>query len=244
MYHIGLLCPANGKECCLLGVIKVQDEIFENGEGNRWFERNASVLYAGKYDMVTDMIDMCHLSPKSIMELGCSNGFRLETLREKYDADCYGMDVSSEAISDGEKKFPNIHLTKCSLADAHADRQFDLVVCNFVLHWIDRKNLFTVVRNIDTFVSGGGTLILGDFLPDFNQKRWYHHLKNERVFTYKQDYAGIFKASGIYHEYARVTFNHDSKSRRPEFASSSERAMCVALRKMKTDEYYPEVCEK
>lgn len=219
----------------------MQDDVFEEYEGDHWFERNSNALNSGQEDMITRMIKQCGLKPNSVAELGCSNGFRLETLRQKLGAECYGVDLSAEAIADGKKKFPLLHLRHCGLADLEPVQQFDLVICNFVLHWIDRRNLLTVIRNIDKCVRWGGTVVLGDFLPDFPQKRWYHHLPDQKLYTYKQDYADIFTSSGLYNEFARFSFNHDAKYRHCDYAKSSERAVCVALRKMEDDEFYPEI---
>lgn len=78
-------------------------------------------------------------------------------------------------------------------------------------------------------------------MPDFNQKRKYHHLPQEKIYTYKQDYAKIFVASGMYKEIMRATFNHDRHNGKVEYSVSDERAACVALRKIKNDDFYIEV---
>lgn len=73
-------------------------------------------------------------------------------------------------------------------------------------------------------------------LPDYQQRRKYHHLPELDIYTYKQDYGNIFISSGLYKEIYRHTFNHDEN--RTGWASSSQRGVRVALRKMKENEYY------
>lgn len=87
----------------------------------------------------------------------------------------------------------------------------------------------------------GGYLVLSDFLPDFNQRRWYHHLPDKKVYTYKQDYPAIFLASGLYKEVTRAIFSHDQQEKKMQYAPSDERAVISVLRKMHQDEYYPEM---
>lgn len=212
-----------------------QNMIFKNGEGDQWYKRNKSKLVP-KEDYVCRMIENIGVRPQRIVELGCSNGYRLEHLRQKYHAVCYGYDISHEAIETGSKAFSHVHLAQKALHEVPSDETFDLVICNFVLSWVDRNHLAQSMVTIDALVRGGGTLVLGDFCPDYQQKRKYHHLPNEEVYTYKQDYAAFFKAIGLYREVAVFTFNHDKLIY--GYAPSEERGMCTALRKMEDNEYY------
>ena len=212
-----------------------QDVIFQNGEGDQWYERN-KVKLVPKDDFVCRMIESIGVHPHRIVEVDCSNGYRLEYLRQKYHAACYGYDISKEAIEAGREAFPQIHLEQKPLHEILSNVTFDLVICNFVLHWVDRSRLVSSMDRIDALVCGGGTLVLGDFSPDYQQKRKYHHLPNEEVYTYKQDYAVFFKATGLYRETAVFTFDHDNGV--CGYAQSEARGMCTALRKMENDEYY------
>ncbi len=53
--------------------------------------------------------------------------------------------------------------------------------------------LTRAIAEIDRVVKWNGYLVLDDFLPDFPTKRHYHHRTGEPIFTYKQDYAEIFR---------------------------------------------------
>lgn len=171
-----------------------------------------------------------------VAEVGCSNGYRLEHIRREFGAVCCGFDASKEAIEAGKKLYPNIEFVHSTVAEIESPNLYDLVICNFVLHWVDRKTLLTSVAKIDTLVQPGGIIVLGDFLPDYQQRRRYHHLPGMDIYTYKQDYGNIFTASGLYKELYRHTFNHDEA--RTGWASSSQRGVRVVLRKMKENEYY------
>src|ERR1700674_2563405 len=75
-----------------------QTKIFMSGLGDIWFERNRINL--GVHDYVSAFIETLKLNPQSILELGCSNGWRLKKLREKYNCRILGIDPSEKAIKD------------------------------------------------------------------------------------------------------------------------------------------------
>jgi len=113
---------------------------------------------------------------------------------------------------------------------------FDLIIVNFVFHWIDRTNLLRSVAEIDRLLVDGGFLIIGDFFPSNLTKVRYHHLDDEKVYTYKQNYAGIFTASGLYHPVCLITADHSSKTLTGEVAES-ERIGIWLLQKKLRDHY-------
>lgn len=223
-----------------------QDRIFLDNEGNNWFRRNKSALdETDKIDWPFHVLNFIDFKVKigSVLELGCSNGYRLDKIRSKLLPDCrfVGIDAGAEAIEYGRMKFEGLELFQGLLSDIPLKEEFDLVIVNFVLHWVDRKTLFRSIGEIDRVIKDGGLLVLGDFLPDYQQRRRYHHLPNEHVYTYKQDYAKIFESFGTYRELARFTFNHDNVSGYTlEPALSSERGFCSLLHKSH-ESYYPEV---
>lgn len=180
---------------------------------------------------------------RSVVELGCSNGYRLAKLRGILRTDCrfVGTDASLEAVRDGRERYPWIEFHRALLSNIPLEEAFDLVIVHFVLHWVDRRTLARSISEIDRVTRDGGVLVLGDFLPDYPQRRAYHHLPEAGVFTYKQDYARIFEALGTYREFARIAFDH-SGSDEPvlQATPSADRGYCVLLKKS-LEMYYPEV---
>ena len=85
------------------------------------------------------------------------------------------------------------------------------MIVNFVFHWIDRENLLRSIAEVDRLVRDGGWLIIGDFLPSNRLQVRYHHLQDETVFTFKQNYADTFLASGLYHQVSLLTGDHAAK---------------------------------
>ena len=82
--------------------------------------------------------------------------------------------------------------------EALACADYDLVCTWFVLHWVDRRSLLASLANIDKHVADGGFVAIGDFRIDYPQRRRYHHLQDEAVYTWKADYAGMLLATGMY----------------------------------------------
>jgi len=224
-----------------------QDRIFSDSEGDRWFQRNKAALNVQDHiDWPCYLIDLLGNKSgiRSILELGCSNGYRLHTLFNLLGIDCrcVGVDASKEAVRDGKERHPELELHQGTLSAVPLQGEFDLVIVNFVLHWVDRKALARSLSEIDRLIKNDGFLILGDFLPDHQQRRRYHHLPNETVYTYKQDYAKTFVALGTYQEITKITYNHDTRTTAPVImpSSSSARAVCSVLHKSLAG-YYPEV---
>ncbi len=223
----------------------IQDQIFSQGEGDRWFQRNKKVCNQHeKFDWVCHLIQLIqkHDQIQTIAELGCAHGYRLHMLAQAYPNRRFvGIDVSQAAIDYGTAQYPELLLKRGSLSDLPLDNTFDLVIVYSVLHWVDRQTLAKAIAEIDRVTQDGGLLLIGDFLPDFQQRRHYHHLPEQAVYTYKQDYAKIFEALGTYRELIRLTFNHDKPSEWSICPSpSASRFACTVLQKSLLD-FYPEL---
>jgi SAM-dependent methyltransferase len=223
-------------------MIVEQDYIFLEGEGDSWFNRNSEAINEIKFDFPTYLIDL--IKDKSgirkIAELGCSNGWRLKKLQEIFpDILLSGIDASAAAIKDGQKKYPHLELHQGLLADIPLREEYNVVIVYFVFHWVDRSSLAKSIAEVDRLVRDGGMLIIGDFYPDFPQRRRYHHLPEDNVFTYKQNYSAIFESFGTYKEITKFTGNHDQeKDLAIQTCDSSSRFTCSVLHKSLTNYYH------
>jgi len=168
---------------------------------------------------------------RNVLELGCSNGWRLDMLRQRLGVRCVGVDASGGAVDHGRRQYPGLELHQGVLSKVPLSEAFDLVIVHFVLHWVDRATLAASVAEIDRMVRDGGYLCVGDFLPDFQQRRHYHHLPGAEVFTYKQDYAAIFENLGTYRALTRVTYERGDAAVPLAPSRSDERKSCTLLAK-------------
>ena len=220
-----------------------QDNVFLEKEGDAWFNRNKSKLGNKiEHDWIFFLAKSLEKKKiKRIVEIGCSNGWRLHFLAKEFrDVEVVGVDASEQAIMDGKKRYPELSLHHGLLSEAsNTLGTFELVIVNFVFHWIDRTTLVKSLHELDKLTADGGRLILGDFLPQMQQKRRYHHLPKEYIYTFKQDYAKIFESLGTYRELCRITYDHDDSKCSIKACDFSSRAVCSVLQKSYND-FYPE----
>ena len=192
---------------------QTQDSFFLENEANAWFKRNAEAINKklSSTDPIVRSLDMFNISFESVIDIGASNGYRLNLLKEKFNPKiCVAVEPSEDAIADGQKRYPFINFRKGLASNIPTKRSesFDLTIVNFVLHWVDRKTLFTSVAEIDRCVSDNGYLVIGDFDPGVPIKVKYHHLQDKDAWTYKQDYPKLFTSSNLYQEVARLKISH------------------------------------
>ena len=210
----------------------LQDDIFRQSEGDRWFARNRAAL--GGFDAGADLplrlLKLYDLRPQSVIEIGAANGFRLAAIERWSGAHCVAVEPSADAIRDGQASFPALTFIRGSAAAVPLKESFDLVIVNFVLHWIDRVSLLRSVAEIDRLVKDGGFLIIGDFQPANFTRARYHHLTDREVYTYKQDYPALFQSAGLYHPVAMLSADHSTKALEPRVAEH-DRIGATLLRK-------------
>lgn len=190
-----------------------QDTIFKEKEGDNWFKRNKDDLTKSlKKDIILKIIKLYNLTPRNVLELGCANGYRLNYLLRRYGWKCTGVDCSKMAIKDGRHKYKGVRLL-CGGIDriVFKDESFDLIIINFVFHWIDRDILDSVISEVDRVLKDGGLLIFSDFFPLFPMKKEYHHLPEAGIYTYKDDYSNMFIKLGYYQNIGRIVCECGSK---------------------------------
>ncbi|GAB4407541.1 MAG: hypothetical protein Fur0044_00520 [Anaerolineae bacterium] len=170
------------------------------------------------HDPVLKMLQLADLRPENVLEIGASNGYRLHELQTKFKCKATAVEPSQEAIEDGQGRYPEIAFLQGVASDLPIkdDEQFDLVIVNFVFHWIDRATLLRSVAETDRVLKDGGHLIIGDFYPAYPERVIYHHLPESNVWTYKQNYGEIFLATHLYNLVAFLALDHSSHEVRPK----------------------------
>jgi len=212
-----------------------QDEVFLQGEGDRWLARNKDAISNPERlvnDHVIGTMTMMNLAPQSVLEIGASNGWRLHEISRRFGCRVTAVEPSSQAIQDGQAHFPDVQFLRGTASELPLDAQtrFDLVIANFVLHWVDRSTLLRSVAEIDRVITNGGFLLIGDFHPSLPQRVRYHHLPDQDVWTYKQNYADIFLASNLYEMIASYSFDHSTHALRSD-VRPQDRSQVTLLRK-------------
>ena len=212
-----------------------QDKVFSEGEGDRWFRRNEAAISDPERlaaDPVLRLIEMAGLKPSRACEIGASNGYRLHALRERYGCEAVAVEPSEAAIADGRARYPDVvfHRGVAGEIPIAESFTFDLVIVNFVFHWIDRSTLMQSASEIDRMLQDGGFLVIGDFFSAYPERVHYHHLPDGGVATYKQPYGEMFLATNLYEPVAAVVVDHATHHILPDVAPEN-RAQVVLLRK-------------
>jgi len=209
-----------------------QSEVFAESEGDRWFERNC--VHLEECDVARDlplrMMELYQIKPESVLEVGASNGCRLAAIGQRYSARTVAVEPSMAAIRDGRQRFESVRFVRATADRIDLDETFDLIIVHFVLHWVDRSRLFQTFAELDRLLADGGHLIIGDFDPDRPLRVGYHHLPDGQVFTYKQNYAASFLASGLYRQVGVLSADH-ADQRLVADVTSNERIAVWLLQK-------------
>jgi ubiquinone/menaquinone biosynthesis C-methylase UbiE len=182
-----------------------QKETFSTSEGDKWFDRNIELSIEN--DKIVQLFKSIELFPKKVLEIGCSNGSRLNLIKDTFGCECWGIDPSSEAIKNGGEKYPDI-LLSTGTADSlkFEDNSLDTIIFGFCLYLCDRNDLFKIAYEADRCLKDGGTLVIKDFFPTFPYKNKYSHL--DGVYSYKMDYSQMFKWNPSYAEVANIVHTH------------------------------------
>jgi len=213
-----------------------QFQVFLDGEGDKWFERNEAALRNAPSNFETSTIKRVlqnyEANLENILEIGCSNGVKLNDLCEYFNSRGFGVDPSKQAVEDGNKKFSNLRLSVSTASNLPFESNFfDLVIFGFCLYLVDRSEILKAVAEADRVLKTGGFIAIVDFDPNIRQKIPYHHKLG--LYSYKSAYSDYFTAGGNYYLVAKESFSHQSNC----FAvDSSERiSVCILYKE-------PEFC--
>lgn len=166
-----------------------QTESALRADGDGYHTRN----YAGIGTIADPAFDevsrIASLQPiTTVLEIGCTTGFRLEKIRQAFGSSCAGLEASRAAIQEGRSRFPEVQLEHglaprdLSLWDGG---EFDLVIVGHFLYLLPREDVFALAAEVDRLVNVNGHIIVMDFLHPLPMSAPYAHHPDLRV--YKAD---------------------------------------------------------
>lgn len=185
---------------------QTEQALREDGDG--YFTRN----YAGIgtiADPVFDYLNLVHMvSPiGSILEIGCTNGFRLDKARLAFTASCAGLEVSPAAVLEAKSRFPLVDVRE-GLAPRDLTywdgETFDVIVVGHLLYLLPREELFSLGARVDSLLVEDGHLVVMDFLSPVAQQSPYAHQPSLQVF--KHDPSAPWTWSPTYELVARKVY--------------------------------------
>jgi SAM-dependent methyltransferase len=140
-----------------------QSEEMLNWAGDNWLRRNKQNL--GKTDRVGDLIESKQLVKPTdkVLEIGCSNGWRLKKLHEKYGCEVFGLEPGLAACAEAEIR--NRVRVKRGVAASVPwdDESFDIVIIGFFLFVTEPSEWLRTVAESDRVLKDDGKLIIHEF---------------------------------------------------------------------------------
>src|SRR5512143_893958 len=182
-----------------------QSDIFLQGEGRAWIERNKSKLPIDKDPLLetlnsTIRDELKQIQPRSL-EIGCADGWRVKKMRKEWGWIAYGIDpaapddISPDSEHWGSWKYifkgvaHNLHPIK---ADC-----FDVVIYGFCLYLCDPEDYFRIASEGNRVLKDGGYLVIYDFYSSRPVYRPYSH--HSGVLSRKLDWSKLWLAHPYYH---------------------------------------------
>jgi len=215
-------------------------KIVSKAEGDNYYERNVDIYNKETIDnKIIDLIIINNIKPKSILEIGCANGNKLNQCQKILKVKrCVGIDLSSKAISKGKKKYKNLKLLKLSSLEINKLKlKFDLIICGFFLYLLDREELFSQFDLIYKKLNPNGFLIIKDFDPLFKHTNTSKHNKNLKSF--KMSYDNFLQESGLFKLIYKIKNNYNLKKKSKKNFKSSDTALTL-FKKIDFLKEYPE----
>lgn len=205
---------------------------------NNWFYRNKkNIINQNNDEHINELIRINNLKAKNILEIGCSNGFKLIQYKELLKSNnCFGVDLSKEAIFDGKKRYKNLKLLNLSSLDINKIKlNFDLIICGFFLYQLDRNLIFQQFDLIYKKLNKNGYLIIKDFDPLF--KHTNTDFNNKKLKTFKMNYDNLLIESGIFELIYKIKYKMKTRDKKK---FKSDKVSYSLFRKIDFIESYPE----
>ncbi|MFY0642742.1 MAG: class I SAM-dependent methyltransferase [Bermanella sp.] len=212
-----------------------QKTVFSSSEGDSWFDRNKSIDMSSRIseDLIIKEIERLNLTDMNCLEIGCADGWRLNTLNIKFKFNCYGIDPSEKAIKSGESQYQNLNLIKGTADNLpYKDNSMSIIIIGFCLYLCDRSDLFKIASEVNRVLVNNGIVVILDFYTETPYKNKYAHL--DGVYSYKMDYEKMFSWNPEYQLISKSITSHNNDLIVDE---KDERLMICALRKSVLDSY-------
>lgn len=168
---------------------------FSSVDADAWFERNRGRL--GARDPVTDLLQSMNLRPARVLEIGCSNGWRLAKLHARLGCIVSGIEPGIAAVNEARALgLYDVHIgTAASLP--FADGAFDMVIFGFCLYLCEPADHLRIAAEADRVLSDGGHIVIHDFDDEVPFKRRYAH--RDGVWSHHMNFARLWDVHPAYH---------------------------------------------
>lgn len=192
-----------------------QEDIFLVSEGDNWYLRNKPALNGKVNNFSTEFVKERLVKYKpdihDILEIGCSNALKLESLTRFFASRAYGIDPSKTAIADAQHRFSSNGLqgefsVGVSSSLPFESQVMDLVFLGFFLYLVETNHIGQTLVEVDRVLKPGGFLVIEDFDPGLKYSKEYIH--NPVIKTYKDKFSNYFVSNFDYYLTDKVSYSH------------------------------------
>ena len=221
----------------------LQKDAFLASEGDAWFLRNGSARAdletAAAHDPLLGALRDFDLPADTVLEVGASDGWRLEALRrERPDTRCWGIEPSAAAVTSGRERFPELRLEVGTADDLPFEsNSVDLMLFGFCLYLCDRADLFRIAAEADRVLTANGAIVIYDFHTEAPYANPYAHL--EGLASYKMDHASLFTWNPAYRVQLQDVFPHPGPDGRIPPVGSPDDQVAVTILRRDLDQGWP-----
>lgn len=125
----------------------------------------------------------------TVLDLGCGNGALTKSLAGRgHQAE--GLDASGELLETARRSYPELRFIQGDAVRFQAERAYDAVFSNAVLHWIDEENQPALIANVYNALKPGGQFVF-EFGGHGNNNLIHEALRQEftrRGLTYRMPF--------------------------------------------------------
>lgn len=207
-------------------------------EADKYFLRNKNHLETEKIDeKILSLINNNSIKAKNILEIGCSNGNKLNQYSKLLKSkNSYGIDLSKKAISNGKKKYKNLKLSNLSSLEIGKIKiNFDMIICGFFLYQLDREHIFRQFDLLYKKLTKNGFLLIWDFDPLFKHSN--KNFRSKYLTSFKMSYDEFLVESGLFEIIYKFKYKISSKDKKN---FKSDNVALTLFKKIDFRKKYPE----
>jgi len=210
------------------------------GEVDKFYLRNIKNHKNNSDDQrLSNILKLNLVKGNTILEIGCSNGKRLDQYRRCFGSHkVIGIDLSKMAINEGKKLYKKIIFKNISSLEINKIKiKFDVIICGFFLYLLDREEVFNQFNLIYKNLKPNGHLIIEDFDPLFNHVNKSIH--NKRLLSFKMNYSPFLEGSGLFKMICKIRNDEQYKSNKNVKKYKSNDSSISLYKKIDFIEVYP-----
>lgn len=199
-----------------------QRSVWINGAGDDWLKRNRDSL--GGRDLTEGAISHLREPPQQVLEVGCSNGWRLKKLRAKYGCTVAGIDPSPLARQEAQTDGIDVYSGTAERLNAFSDNSFDMVIYGFCFCFISPEDWLAIVSESNRVLRDRGSIVIYDFVGTRFLKRRMMKIFNDSDLEEKPLYLYNF-------DWPQLWLSHPAYRTVVEVFDMNKAEVCTILQK-------------